>query len=188
MKVREAAVPVGCRRFCENGAVTATGSAGPGPRRARPNIVRPALDDIDRAILVELTADARIPNNALAERVGIAPSTCLGRVRALRESGVIRGFHADVDPDRIGRPIQAMVAVRMQAHARGHLMEFMAQVSELPEVRNTFLLGGAHDFLLHVATADPEGLREFVIAHLSGNPDVALTETNLIFSHTQFWS
>ena len=156
--------------------------------RLRPNIVRPVLDEVDRAIIEELTADARIPNNALAERVGIAPSTCLGRVRTLRESGVIRGFHADVDQTLVGRPIQAIVAVRMQSHARGQLMDFMAEVAQLPEVRNAYLLAGAHDFFLHVATADPEELREFVIRHLSGNPDVALTETNLIFSHVQVWS
>lgn len=165
-----------------------TSSPTPPSGRPRPKIVRPALDAVDRAILDELTTDARIPNNALAERVGIAPSTCLGRVRALRESGVVRGFHADVDPDLTGRPIQAMVSVRMQSHARGQLMEFLDQVSALPEVRNTYLLGGAYDFLIHVATADPDGLREFVITHLSGNPDVALTETNLIFSHRQIWS
>ena len=157
-------------------------------RAAGPNIVRPALDHVDRAIVDELSADARLPNNALAERVGIAPSTCLGRVRALRESGVIRGFHADVDPTLTGRPIQAMVQVRMQSHARGQLTEFMQEVSRLPGVRNTYLLGGAHDFFIHVATADTDELREFVIAHLSGNPDVALTETNLIFSHTQAWT
>lgn len=156
--------------------------------RPRPKIVRPVLDDVDRAIVAELSTDARLPNNALAERVGIAPSTCLGRLRALRESGVIRGFHADVDPELSGRPIQAMVAVRMQSHARGHLEEFLAAVAQLPEVRNAYLLGGAHDFFLHVATADTEELREFVIRHLSGNPDVALTETNLIFSHVQAWT
>lgn len=155
--------------------------------RGRPNIVRAPLDEVDRAIVAELTADARLPNNALAERVGIAPSTCLGRVRALRESGVIRGFHADVDPHLSGRPIQAMVSVRMQSHARGHLEDFLAEAARLPEVRNAYLLGGAHDFFLHVATADTDELREFVIRNLSGNPDVALTETNLIFSHVQSW-
>lgn len=165
-----------------------TSSRGRADRGSAPNIVRAGLDEVDRAIVHELTLDARIPNNALAERVGIAPSTCLGRVRALRASGVIRGFHADVDQTLVGRPIQAIVAVRMQSHARGQLMEFMEEVARLPEVRNAYLLGGAHDFFLHVACADPEELREFVIAHLSGNPDVALTETNLIFSHVQAWS
>ena len=160
-----------------------TSSSDGGSGAGRPNIVRPPLDDVDRAIIDELSADARLPNNALAERVGI-----LGRVRALRQTGVIRGFHADVDPELTGRPIQAMVQVRMQSHARGQLTQFMEAVAQLPGVRNTYLLGGAHDFFIHVATPDTDTLREFVIAHLSGNPDVALTETNLIFSHIQAWA
>src|SRR4249919_3331709 len=135
------------------------GRGGPAPV---PKNVRPGpIDDVDERILHELVADARLPNNALAERVGIAPSTCLGRVRALRQSGVIRGFHADVDPELTGRPIQAMVQVRMQSHARGQLQQFMEAVSQLPGVRNTYLLGGAHDFFIHVATPDTDTLREF---------------------------
>ena len=67
-----------------------------------------ALDDVDRDILGALAEDGRIPNNALAERVGVAPSTCLSRMRALRSSGVIRGIHADIDPAAVGRPLQAM--------------------------------------------------------------------------------
>jgi DNA-binding Lrp family transcriptional regulator len=147
------------------------------------NIVRPIPDDIDRRLLRELAADARIPNNALAERVGIAPSTCLGRVRALRDSGVIRGYHADVDPAALGRPIQAMIAVRLQSHARGHIPAFMAKIAELPEVLNVFFLGGADDFHVHIAAVSTDNLRDFVVVNLSGDPDVALTETNLIFDH-----
>jgi DNA-binding Lrp family transcriptional regulator len=136
-------------------------------------------------LLRVLAADARIPNNALAEQAGIAPSTCLGRVRALRESGVIRGFHADVDPAAVGRPIQAMIAVRLQSHARGHIPGFMAKIAELPEVFQVFFLGGANDFLVHIAAASTENLRDFVVVNLSGNPDVALTETSLIFEHAR---
>jgi DNA-binding Lrp family transcriptional regulator len=142
-----------------------------------------SLDEVDRRILAALSSDARLPNNALAERVGIAASTCLGRVRVLRERGVIRGFHADIDPSAVGRPIQAMIAVRMQSHARSQLTEFTAGVSELPEVLNVFFLAGADDFLVHVAARSTENLRNFVVVNLSGNPDVALTETNLIFEH-----
>jgi DNA-binding Lrp family transcriptional regulator len=150
---------------------------------ASPNIVRPGLDDVDRRLLRELAADARIPNNALAERVGIAPSTCLGRVRALRAAGVIRGYHADVDPAALGRPIQAMISVRLQSHARGHIPAFMAKIAKLPEVLNVFFLGGADDFHVHIAATSTDNLREFVVVNLSGDPDVALTETNLIFDH-----
>jgi len=149
------------------------------------NDVRPALDDIDRHILRLLDSDARMPNNALAARLGIAPSTCLGRVRALRERGAIRGYHADIDPAALGRPLQAMIAVRLQSHARGHIPGFMAKIAELPEVINVFFLGGANDFLVHIAAAGTEELREFVVVNLSGNPDVALTETNLIFEHVR---
>src|SRR3954451_14378950 len=148
-----------------------------------PNIVRAELDEVDRRILRELAADARIPNNALAERVGVAPSTCLGRVRALRESGVIRGYHADVDPAALGRPIQAMISVRLQSHARGHIPDFMAKIARLPEVLDVFFLGGADDFHVHIAATSTDNLREFVVVNLSGDPDVALTETNLIFDH-----
>lgn len=165
--------------------MAAKDSKVPPSKPAPPNNVRPVVDDVDRRILAVLAADARTPNNALAEIVGIAPSTCLGRVRALRESGAIRGYHADVDPAAFGRPLQAMIAVRLQSHARGHIREFVAKVAELPEVLNVFFLGGADDFLVHIAAASTENLRDFVVVNLSGNPDVALTETNLIFEHVR---
>ena len=142
------------------------------------------LDDIDRHIVRELARDARIANNALAERVGIAPSTCLGRVRSLRERGVIRGYHADVDPAALGRPLQAMIAVRLQSHARSRIRGFVAEVAGLPEVLNVFFLAGKDDFLLHVAAASTEDLRDFV-EDLSSNADVAYTETSLIFEHVR---
>jgi DNA-binding Lrp family transcriptional regulator len=140
------------------------------------------LDDIDRHIVHEMARDARIANNALAERVGIAPSTCLGRVRSLRERGVIRGYHADVDPAALGRPLQAMIAVRLQSHARSRIRGFVAGVAGLPEVLNVFFLAGKDDFLLHVAAASTSALREFVET-LSSNGDVSYTETSLIFEH-----
>jgi DNA-binding Lrp family transcriptional regulator len=149
------------------------------------NNVRRAIDDVDRRILAVLAGDARVPNNALAEQVGVAPSTCLTRVRALRESGVIRGFHADIDPAAFGRGLQAMIAVRLQAHARGHIAVFMAKIAQLPEVLDVFFLGGANDFLVHIAATGTDDLRHFVVVNLSGNPDVALTETNLIFDHVR---
>jgi DNA-binding Lrp family transcriptional regulator len=169
-------------------------SAGGPPNRVRP-VTPPAatgsgtasgngggLDDVDLVIVRELARDARLPNNALAERAGIAPSTCLGRVRSLRERGVIRGYHADVDPAALGRPLQAMIAVRLQSHARGRIREFVARVAGLPEVLNVFFLAGKDDFLLHVAAPSTSGLREFVET-LSSNADVSYTETSLIFEH-----
>lgn len=153
------------------------------PRPPLPKAVRPRLDDVDHAILRVLAADARIPNSALAARVGIAQSTCLGRVRSLRERGVIRGFHADIDPRAVGHDLQAMIAVRLHPHARGTLSDFSATIRRRPEILDVYFVAGANDYLLHVATASTDELRWFVAEHLNRNPHVAHTETSLIFEH-----
>src|SRR3954463_7055237 len=95
-----------------------------------PNALR--LDDVDRAILEALSENARIPNNQLAERAGVAPSTALQRVRALRAAGVLRGFHAEIDLAALGRPLQAMVAVRLAVHNREQIESFTTVVRSLP--------------------------------------------------------
>jgi DNA-binding Lrp family transcriptional regulator len=141
------------------------------------------LDPVDAAIVRELAADARIANNILAARVGIAPSTCHGRVRSLFERGVIRGVHADIDQAKVGRPLQAMISVRLRPESRGSLEAFAHAMAGLPEVLNVYFLAGADDFLLQVATAGSDELREFVVHHLSESSDVAMTETNLVFEH-----
>ncbi|MEU7221508.1 Lrp/AsnC family transcriptional regulator [Nocardia iowensis] len=141
------------------------------------------IDDIDRILLDQLARDGRMTNNALAAAAGIAPSTCLGRVRALVERGVIRGFHADIDPAALGRSLQAMIAVRLRASARQHLAEFGEQMSEFEEVLNVYFIAGADDYLIHVATSHTDELRRFVLNNLSEHPAVASTETILIFEH-----
>lgn len=122
-------------------------------------------------------------NNAIARAVGIAPSTCLARTRSLQERGVLRGYYADLDPSALGRHLQAMIAVRLQPQARRYLRQFGRHVAQLPEVLNVFFLAGADDFLVHIAATSSDEIRNFVVLHLSGNSDVAGTETNLIFEH-----
>lgn len=146
-----------------------------------PNFLQ--LDELDKAILEILSGDARITNNALAERVGIAPSTCLARVRALRESGVLRGFHAEIDLGALGRPLQAMIAVRLAVHAREQIDSFTARVRALPGVLMVYHLTGVTDYLVWVAAADAQDLREFVVDHLATHPSVAHAETSLIYEH-----
>ena len=148
-----------------------------------PNNAHPALDATDRAILALLDADARMPNNAIAEAVGIAPSTCLSRIRSLRERGVIRGFHADIDPAAVGRGLQAMIAVRLRAHTGDRIDGFLRDIPSQPGVVGVWHVAGADDYLLHVAVADSDALRVFVLDHLTTHPAVGHTETSLIFGH-----
>ena len=143
----------------------------------------PEIDDVDRRILKALHDDARIPNNALAELVGIAPSTCHGRVRRLQQIGVIRGFFTDVDPAAIGLPLQAMISVSLQANARGRIRHFISEIRTRRQVSDVYFLAGADDFILHVAARDTEDLRSFVVENLNADPDVAGTQTSLIFEH-----
>jgi DNA-binding Lrp family transcriptional regulator len=150
------------------------------PEPAAAKDVRP-LDAVDAALVRALQANARTTNQALADLVGIAPSTCLGRVRALVDRGVLRGFHADVDHAALGQGLRAVIAVRLRPHARPGIGSFAKRIAELPGVQHLYFLGGADDFLVDVVAQDTAALREFVVRHLSENADVASTETNLVF-------
>lgn len=147
---------------------------------SRPDDPRP-LDDVDRALLNLLEEDGRATNAQLARAAGIAESTCLARMRTLRERGVIRGVHADVDPVAVGRPVEAMVAVRFSGHERSHIEVFTEQVPQLPGVLSLFHVSGATDFYVHVACPNAHDLRDFVLDHLTSRPGVAHAETSLIF-------
>ena len=162
----------------EGSTKTAARSAG------APKDVRAAeLDEVDRRILAALHADARISNSALADAVGIAPSTCHGRVRRLQDLGVIRGFYTDIDPAAIGLSLQAMISVSLQANARGRIRNFIQQIRRKPQVMDVYFLAGGDDFILHVAARDTDDLRSFVVENLNADADVAGTQTSLIFEH-----
>ncbi len=141
----------------------------------------PVLDATDRALVRLLEQDGRTPNATLARTVGIAESTCLVRVRSLRERGVIRGIHADIDPAAVGRPVQAMIAVRFGGHRRSHFEAFNAEVPRLPGVLAVHHVSGATDYLVHVAAESADALRDFVLDHLTNRPGVLHAETSLIF-------
>jgi DNA-binding Lrp family transcriptional regulator len=150
-----------------------------------PNHQQPVVDEIDRAILELLAADARITNQRLAERVGVAPSTALSRLRALRGRGVIRGFHAELDLAALGRPLQALIAVRLAVHAREQIDAFTEAVRDLPGVLMVFHLAGATDYLVWVAARDAQDLRDFVVDHLATHSAVSHAETSLIYEHSR---
>lgn len=145
------------------------------------NTVR--LDETDLIILRELSKDARTPNNLLASRAGIAPSTCLGRVRALQEAGVIRGFHADINPRLLGLQITAMISVMIRPDFRHEMLNAARSLRSLAEVHDVFVLGGTPDILVHVICRSVEDLRDFVAKNIGAKAAFASTQTNLVFEH-----
>ena len=141
------------------------------------------IDAVDQLILGVLQDDARITNRDLAARVGLSPSASLARMRGLRERGIITGFAAELDLARLGRPLQALVAIRLNNHARGLLDKFVEDLVALEETISLFHLTGEADYLLHVAVADPEHLRDVVLDRLTLRPEVAQVTTSLMFEH-----
>ena len=117
----------------------------------------------DARIIGLLQSDARISNRELARRLGIAPSTSLERVRALTRQGVIRGYHADIDPAALNRGVQAMVSVQVRPLSRAVIDTFKASASKMPEVLHVFVLAGGDDFLLHVGVPDLDALHAFLL-------------------------
>lgn len=148
---------------------------GPPPRE------RPLLDEIDAALLQRLTADARISNSALAAAVGIAESTCSARVRGLVQRGVIESFTTVLDPARLGAPVRAMVAVRLAGHDMAQVDAFGLEVAQVPGVLEVWNVSGAEDFVVHVACATPDELRDLVLTHLTARPGVVHAQTSLVF-------
>jgi DNA-binding Lrp family transcriptional regulator len=143
------------------------------------------LDRIDAEIVVALQRHARLSNKDLAERVGLAPSTCLERVRSLVRRGVFTGFRAEVDPAALGRGVQAVVAVRLRTHSRAEVDAFRDYALSLPETIAVTHVGGADDFLVHVGVADTHHLRDFALDSLTSRPEVAHLETRLVFEHVR---
>jgi DNA-binding Lrp family transcriptional regulator len=146
-------------------------------------MAQPALDRIDAALVRELQNDARLSNKELAKRVGVAPSTCLERVRALRTRGVVLGYHAEVEPAALGRPVQAMIAVRIRRHSRELVEGFRDHALDLPETISVANVSGADDFLVHVAVETTEALRTLLLDRIASRPEVVHTETHLVFDH-----
>jgi len=143
--------------------------------------MRDTLDRIDRQILTRLQQDGRLSNKELAAAVGLAPSTCLSRVKRLQAGGHLRGFHADVAPASLGIGLQAMAFVQLERHTAAHMTDYRARVQVLPEVVASYHVAGQHDFIIHIVARDAAHLRD-VIFSLS-QPPVQHIQTALIFEH-----
>lgn len=142
-----------------------------------------ALDRIDFEILDILQKDGRTSNKELAASIGLAPSTCLGRVRRLFDEGVIKGVHAEVSPDALGVGLEAMITVRLSTQTREAFATMTARLESLTEVVAFYDMSGADDFLIHVAVRDPQHLREVVTEGITCAAEVKHVETALIFEH-----
>jgi DNA-binding Lrp family transcriptional regulator len=137
------------------------------------------LDDRDLAILRILQADARLTNAALAERVGLSPSTCLRRVRQIEESGIIDGYALLLHAAAAGFPGNAFIHVTLEQQGRTALDQFEAAIANVPEVLSCYLLAGSTDYLLHVVYQDSTDLERIHTNVLRRLPLVVRVQSTL---------
>jgi DNA-binding Lrp family transcriptional regulator len=142
------------------------------------------LDAVDRKLLRELQKDCRQTNKALAEKVGVAPSTCLERIRELRTRGVITGFRAEVDPAAIGRPMEAILSIQQRGSHREAIERLLENGAGLPETVRVMALTGTTDYIIHVAVRDMNHLRELVWG-LIERREVGRVQSSLVFARVE---
>jgi len=136
----------------------------------------PELDAIDRRILAELQTDGRITNVELARRAGISAPPCLRRVRRLEEAGVIRGYHADSDPQKLGWEITLFAIVGLESQKETVLSGFERLVEGWPEVRECHMIRGGGDFLLKLVARDTAHENQLT-ERLTGAANVSRVQT-----------
>jgi DNA-binding Lrp family transcriptional regulator len=143
------------------------------------------MDAVDQAILRRLQRDGRQTNRELAEAVGIAPSTALERTRALRSRGVITGFHATVDLERLGRGVQALISIRIRPQSREAIESARDSMASMPETIGVFVVTGNEDLLVHVAVSSTAYLRDFVLDRLARRKEYVDVRTIVVYDYVQ---
>ena len=127
------------------------------------------LDRYDLRILAELQHDARISNQELAERIGLSPSPCLRRVRALEDAGVIKGYRAQVDAKALGYTLMALIYISMDKHTPDRFEYFEKEISQFSEVLECLLITGQDaDYQIKVIVRDMDAFQELLLNRITG--------------------
>ena len=143
------------------------------------------MDELDSAIVRELQTNARQTNRDLARAVGVAPSTCLERVRQLRDRGVVTGYHAEISLAALNRTVQALLHVQVRPLSRTVIEGFKAYVTALPEVLEVFVVAGGDDFLVHVAVPSVDSLHAFLMDKFSKRREIVGFRSSVVYQHAR---
>lgn len=136
------------------------------------------LDDIDRKIISALQSDGKATVSVLAEKVGLSASPCARRVRLLERNGVIKGYAAVIDQNKVGLPVSAFASVKLERQREDALERFSKAVARWTEVVDCYLMTGQRDYLLRIVVRDIEAYEEFLNTKLTRLEGVASIETS----------
>ena len=139
------------------------------------------LDRYDRAILTLLQQDGRISNQDLAERIGLSPSPCLRRVRALEEAGLILAYRAQLDPRKLGLSLMALIHISMDRHTPERFENFEKEIQDIPEIIECLLITGQDaDYQLKAVVRDMDGYQELLLNRITRIPGVTGVHTSFV--------
>ena len=139
------------------------------------------LDRYDRQILELLQQDGRISNQDLADRIALSPSACLRRLRALEESGLIRGYRALLDARKLGLSLMALIGISMDQHTPERFNTFEARIADIPEVLECLLITGqSADYQLKVVVKDMDAFQELLLNRITRIPGVSGVHSSFV--------
>ena len=145
-----------------------------------------AWDAIDRRILEVIQEEARISNAELATRVGLSPSPCWRRVRALEDAAVIRRYVTLVDAEAIGLPINVFATVTLEKQVERALERFERAVAERPEVMECYLMTGEFDYLLRIMVPSLGAYERFLMDHLTRIEGIASIKSSFALKQVRY--
>jgi Lrp/AsnC family leucine-responsive transcriptional regulator len=139
------------------------------------------LDKYDKAILAALQKDGRISNQELADQIGLSPSPCLRRVRALEDSGLIVGYRALLDAKKMGLTLMALIGISMDQHTPERFANFESEILAIPEVLECLLITGQQsDYQLKVVVADMDGYQHLLLNKITRIAGVTGVHTSFV--------
>lgn len=155
-------------------------------RNLQNEMLNEAPDAIDWKILGLMQDDARLSNVDLAKAVGLSPSPCLARVRALEEAGYIRRYVSLLDPRRVGLAVSVFIQVTLERQIESALEVFEKAIRERPEVMECYLMTGEADYLLRVVVPDLQALEHFILQFLSRVPGVGNIKSSFSLKQVKY--
>ena len=144
------------------------------------------IDKANRKILEVLQAQGRITNQELADKVGLSPASTLERVKKLEANGVIEGYFARVNAEKVGQGILAFVAVSMATHTNDSMKRFKEEMAKLPEVLECHHIAGNDDYLLKVVVPDMAHYERFLVTHITPLSFIGRVRTSFILSTLKY--
>ncbi|MBL0944805.1 MAG: Lrp/AsnC family transcriptional regulator [Hydrogenophaga sp.] len=144
------------------------------------------LDALDRRILHELQQDGSLSNVALAQRVGLSPSPCLARVKALEKAGVIRQYVALADAARLGLGLNVFINISLKTQSKEALARFERHIADFDEVMECYLMTGDSDYLIRVVVPDMGTLERFILERLAPLPELEKIRSSFALKQVRY--